>query len=68
MNALTLLSKLLLDARGVRSAGTGIWSVLPADAPGQRYDRRAAVYDRVVGSTVYNRLLWGSSSSATVCV
>lgn len=38
-----------------------LWSVLPASTPGQPYDRRAALYDRVVGSAIYNRLLWGSS-------
>lgn len=61
MNAPTLLSELLLDGHRARPAGEGIWSVLPANAPGQRYDRRAAMYDRVVGSAIYNRLLWGSS-------
>jgi SAM-dependent methyltransferase len=44
-----------------RSVSDGIWSVLPIDAPGQRYDGRLAAYDRVVGNGLYNRLLWGSS-------
>ena len=61
MNATALLSELLLDGRRARPAGEGIWSVLPANTLGQRYDRRAAMYDRVVGSAIYNRLLWGSS-------
>jgi len=29
---------------------------------GTPYDARAAAYDRVVGSALYNRLLWGASS------
>ena len=54
----------LLDGRDVRPAGEHVWSVLPADAPEQRYDGRAAAYDVVVGSRLYNRLLWGSSPVA----
>lgn len=53
----------LLDGRDLRPAGEHVWSVLPGNTPGQRYDRRAAAYDRVVGSRMYNRLLWGSSPS-----
>jgi SAM-dependent methyltransferase len=39
--------------------------VLSAVAPGERtapYDRRAATYDRLIGSRIYNRLIWGTSS------
>jgi len=50
-----------LSPRGV---GEGIWSVLPPGSTGQRYDRRAAAYDRVVGNRLYNRLLWGSSPTS----
>ena len=39
----------------------GIMSVLSPDAEGAPYDSRAAAYDRVVGSALYNRLLWGAS-------
>lgn len=31
------------------------------DDSGARYDRRAAVYDRLVRSRVYNRIAWGSA-------
>jgi SAM-dependent methyltransferase len=57
----TFISDLILDGRDLRPAGEDIWSVLSVDTPVQRYDRRAAAYDRVVGSALYNRLLWGSS-------
>lgn len=30
----------------------------------ERYDRRAAAYDLVVGSRLYNRVMWGSSPRA----
>lgn len=58
------LSDLVVASRTLRPAGDQIWSVMPEGGVGQRYDRRAAAYDRVVGSRLYNRLLWGSSPSA----
>ncbi|HEU4885856.1 MAG TPA: class I SAM-dependent methyltransferase [Longimicrobium sp.] len=60
MSAAASLSD-LLDGRPVREVEPGIFSVLPADAPGQRYDGRARMYDRVIGSRLYNRLAWGTS-------
>ena len=54
----------LLIRRHARAVEDGVWSVLPADAPVQHYDRRAKAYDAIVGSTLYNRLLWGSSPRA----
>jgi SAM-dependent methyltransferase len=39
----------------------GIFSVLPDDTPGQRYDSRARAYDRMIGSRLYNRVFWGSA-------
>jgi SAM-dependent methyltransferase len=44
-----------------RPASDRVWSVLPNDGRRERYDPRAAGYDLVVGSRLYNRLLWGSS-------
>jgi SAM-dependent methyltransferase len=61
MMSRAVISDLLLDSRELRPAGDGVWSVLPGNAPGRRYDRRAAAYDLVVGSGLYNRLFWGSS-------
>ena len=31
---------------------------------GAPYDRKAAVYDRVVGARAYNRVIWGTSTTA----
>lgn len=53
-----------LDGRPIRAVETGIWSVLPADTPGQLYDSRARAYDRMIGSRLYNRLLWGTSPTS----
>jgi SAM-dependent methyltransferase len=58
------LTDLLLDPSAVRAVDDRVWSVLPPDVPGQRYDGRAKAYDAVVGSRLYNRLLWGSSPRA----
>jgi len=41
----------------------GIWTV-DTDLPGQAYDKKAAVYDRLIGSNIYNRLMWGTSPKA----
>jgi SAM-dependent methyltransferase len=46
-----------------REARPGILSVLPPNDEGAHYDARAAAYDRVVGSPLYNRLLWSTSAS-----
>lgn len=54
----------LLDGRPVRGVEPGIWSVLPADTPGQLYDGRAKAYDRMIGSRLYNRVLWGTSPAS----
>ena len=58
------LDELLARDRSLRPAGAAVLSALPADDPGTPYDRRAAVYDRLVGSGAYNRLLWGTSPAA----
>jgi SAM-dependent methyltransferase len=56
-----LLHGILDDGQELRPVGDDIWSMLAGDAPGQRYDRRARVYDALVGSPAYNRLAWGSA-------
>lgn len=53
------VSRLLAEAT-VRRIDERILSVLPADVAGAPYDRRAAVYDRLVRSPLYNRLVWST--------
>jgi SAM-dependent methyltransferase len=48
-------------ARTLRPAGNGVLSALPPGDEGAPYDRRAAAYDRLVASPLYNRLLWRPS-------
>jgi SAM-dependent methyltransferase len=61
MNATDTLSEVVAAGRTPRPAGEGIYSVLPEGAGGHGYDRRAAVYDAVVGTEAYNRVMWGAS-------
>lgn len=49
--------------RTLRPVGDGILSALPEDDEGAAYDRRAVVYDRLIGSPLYNRLAWGTHPS-----
>lgn len=54
------VASFLAEGAPVRSVEPGLWSVLSASAPGQPYDRRAAVYDTLIGSAWYNRAIWGA--------
>jgi SAM-dependent methyltransferase len=51
----------LADGLAPRQVEDGIYSVLPVDAGPHPYDSWAALYDLVVGSRPYNRLVWGCS-------
>jgi ubiquinone/menaquinone biosynthesis C-methylase UbiE len=44
----------------LRRVEEGIWSVLPPSLEAQRYDAIAARYDRLIGSRLYQRLVWGN--------
>lgn len=57
------LSTLLAPGMTVREARPGVWSVLPRRDEGAPYDAKAATYDRLVGSALYNRLAWGTSAA-----
>ncbi len=55
---------LLAAGRVLRPAADGVLSALPAGDEGAPYDRKAAIYDRVVGAQPYNRVAWGASPAA----
>ncbi len=57
------LASLIQQDRPLFSPVPGIYSTLP-DAADQRYDRYAKMYDRMIGSRLYNRLMWGTHPAA----
>ncbi|WP_067738585.1 class I SAM-dependent methyltransferase [Novosphingobium naphthalenivorans] len=59
-----ILDGLLTAGGPLRLIEEGIWSVMPADTVSQPYDGRARLYDRLIGSRIYNRLAWGTSPAS----
>jgi SAM-dependent methyltransferase len=57
------LHRLLGDAP-VREVLPGLYTTLPETAGAADYDRKAPVYDAIVGWPVYHRVVWGTSASA----
>jgi len=55
------LDSLLARGRKLHPVYPGIMSALSSDDEGAPYDRRAAAYDRLVGSRAYNRVVWAAS-------
>jgi 2-polyprenyl-3-methyl-5-hydroxy-6-metoxy-1,4-benzoquinol methylase len=55
------LKAVLAENRVVRFVEDDIYSVLPDASHEHHYDRRATVYDLVVGTRLYNRVMWGTS-------
>lgn len=55
------LKDLLADNRTVKLVENDIYSVLSDVSHKHHYDKRATVYDLVVGTRLYNFILWGSS-------
>jgi SAM-dependent methyltransferase len=60
MTRLDVLNEVVEESRAVRLVETDIYSVLPDPYRRYQYDRRAAVYDFVVGTSLYNRMIWGA--------
>lgn len=61
MSPLDRLRTVLAEGRTIRAVEDGIYSVLPDALHNHLYDRRAAVYDLVVRTRLYNRVMWGAS-------
>ena len=55
-------SSLLSNAHAVRELSPGLYTALPREA-GAAYDRKAFVYDAIVGRSIYHRVFWGTSPS-----
>jgi len=61
MSPLDRLRAVVAEGRTLRAVEDGIYSVLPDALHNHPYDRRAAVYDLVVRTRLYNRVMWGAS-------
>lgn len=55
--------RLFADSKYIREIEPGFYTVLPETAAAP-YDRKAAVYDAVVGRWIYNRVFWGTSPAS----
>jgi len=60
MNAPAVLIDVLAQPKAVIRVEDDIWSVMPHDTPSTPYDGRAQLYDRLIGSRIYNRVAWGA--------
>lgn len=58
------LNSILAHPGAVREVGSGLFTTLPGDAVAAPYDRRAVVYDAIVGRSIYHRIFWGTSAPA----
>ena len=63
MNSLEKLKEIVSENRTLRLIEDGIYSVLEDASHNHLYDRRAAAYDLIVSTRLYNRLMWGTSPS-----
>jgi ubiquinone/menaquinone biosynthesis C-methylase UbiE len=57
------LQQVVTEGRTVRLIEDDIYSVLPNTSVQHHYDRRAALYDSVVKTWLYNFVMWGTSPS-----
>lgn len=57
------LSALLRPEARLRQVEPHIYSVLPDDETGSEYDKYGRIYDLVACNPIYNRLVWGYSTS-----
>lgn len=61
MDASSELREFVTENRSVRLIEDDIYSVLPDTSVPHHYDNRAAIYDLVVSTRLYNFVMWGSS-------
>ena len=61
MNHSEQLNDVLAEGCIIRRIEDDIYSALPDPPHNHLYDRRAAAYDSVVSTWLYNRLMWGTS-------
>jgi len=60
MDNLSLLNQVLMPERTVELIEEDIYSIVDRSGRAHQYDGKAMLYDWIVGSRFYNRLMWGS--------
>jgi SAM-dependent methyltransferase len=58
------LTSILADSGEAREVAPGLYTTLHAETAPAPYDRKAVVYDAVVGRSIYHRIFWGTSATA----
>ena len=58
------LNSILTSPGSVQEISPGLYTTLPGDAAAAAYDRRAAVYDAIVGRSLYHQIFWGTSAAS----
>lgn len=53
--------EVIAEGHAIRLVEEGIYSVLPDPSYNHLYDGRAGLYDAVVGTRLYNRVMWGAA-------
>ena len=61
MDGFDKLTEVVAEDRSVRLIEEDIYSVLPDTSVLHHYDKRAALYDLIVSTRLYNLVMWGSS-------
>lgn len=61
MTTNNLLDQVLLDGVEAREVSADIYSVIDSAENSKVYDDNAKNYDRVIGSWLYNKLVWGNA-------
>jgi len=61
MNRAERLKEVLTEGCAIRLIEDHIYSALPEASSRHFYDRRATAYDSVVGTRIYNWMMWGTS-------
>jgi len=55
-----LIQELLKQGQILEAVENGIFTTLEADQRGHEYDDKAKGYDALIGSAIYNKLIWGN--------
>ena len=58
------LTSVLAHPGAARKVGPGLYTTFQAEMAPAPYDRKAVVYDAVVGRSMYHRIFWGTSAPA----